>query len=180
MTVGISGAVVRRRDFITFLGGAVAGWPRIARAQRPTTPMVGFLGFGTASASANRVEAFREGLRELGYVEGKSINIEFRWAETADELRDRAAELVRMNVDVIFATSSTEVGAAQEVTKAIPIIFATHADPIGTGHVTSLPSPGGNITGLSVMQSDLTAKAHSPSSRRRPNSRWLPQPASWE
>jgi putative ABC transport system substrate-binding protein len=105
------------------------------------------------------VAALREGLRELGYVEGKNITIEFRWAETIDELRERAAELVRMNVDVIFATSSTEVGAAKEVTKAIPIVFATHADPIGTGHVTSLPRPGGNITGLSVMQSDLTAKA---------------------
>jgi putative ABC transport system substrate-binding protein len=159
MTAGILGAGVRRRDFITFLGGAVAAWPRAAWAQRSTPPVVGFLGFGTASASANRVEALREGLRELGYVEGKSINIEFRWAETADELRERAAELVRMNVDVIFATSSTEVGAAKEVTKAIPIVFATHADPVGTGHVTSLPRPGGNITGLSVMQSDLTAKA---------------------
>jgi len=159
MTAGISGAGVRRRDFITFLGGTVAAWPRTAWAQRSTPPVVGFLGFGTASASANRVDALREGLRELGYVEGKSINIEFRWAETADELRERAAELVRMNVDVIFATSSTEVGAAKEVTKAIPIVFATHADPVGTGHVTSLPRPGGNITGLSVMQSDLTAKA---------------------
>jgi putative ABC transport system substrate-binding protein len=119
----------------------------------------GFLGFGTASASANRVEALREGLRELGYVEGKNITIEFRWAETADELRERAAELVRMKVDVIFATSSTEVGAAKEVTKTIPVVFATHADPVGTGHVTSLPRPGGNITGMSVMQSDLTAKA---------------------
>ena len=79
----------------------------MAQAQRATTPVVGFLGFGTASASANRVEALREGLRELGYVEGKSITIEFRWAETAGELRERAAELVRMNVDVIFATSST-------------------------------------------------------------------------
>jgi putative ABC transport system substrate-binding protein len=150
---------VKRRDFITLLAGAAVLWPRMAWAQRTTPPVVGFLGFGTASASANRVAALREGLRELGYVEGKNITIEFRWAETIDELRERAAELVRMNVDVIFATSSTEVGAAKEVTKAIPIVFATHADPIGTGHVTSLPRPGGNITGLSVMQSDLTAKA---------------------
>jgi len=150
---------VKRRDFITLLAGAAVLWPRMAWAQRTTPPVVGFLGFGAASASANRVAALREGLRELGYIEGKSIAIEFRWAETADELRERAAELVRMNVDVIFATSSTEVGAAKEVTKVIPIVFATHADPIGTGHVTSLPRPGGNITGLSVMQSDLTAKA---------------------
>lgn len=158
MTAGISGAVVRRRDFIMVLGGAAA-WPRTAKAQKPASPTIGFLGFGTASASANRVDALRAGLHELGYVEGKNINIEFRWAETADELRERAAELVRMNVDVIFATSSTEVGAAREATTMIPIIFATHADPVGTGHVTSLPRPGGNITGLSVMQSDLTAKA---------------------
>jgi len=159
MAAGASGGFVKRRDFITLLAGAAVLWPRMAWAQRTTPPVVGFLGFGTASASANRVAALREGLRELGYVEGKNITIEFRWAETIDELRERAAELVRMNVDVIFATSSTEVGAAKEVTKAIPIVFATHADPIGTGHVTSLPRPGGNITGLSVMQSDLTAKA---------------------
>jgi len=159
MAAGVLGGFVKRRDFITLLAGAAVLWPRMAWAQRTTPPVVGFLGFGTASASANRVAALREGLRELGYVEGKNITIEFRWAETIDELRERAAELVRMNVDVIFATSSTEVGAAKEVTKAIPIVFATHADPIGTGHVTSLPRPGGNITGLSVMQSDLTAKA---------------------
>jgi putative ABC transport system substrate-binding protein len=149
MTAGISGAFLRRRDFITLVSGAAVAWPRMAWAQRSTPPVIGFLGFGAASASVNRVEALREGLRELGYVEGKTINIEFRWAETADELRERAAELVRMNVDVIFATSSTEVGAAKEVTKTIPIVFATHADPVGTGHVTSLPRPGGNITGMS-------------------------------
>jgi putative ABC transport system substrate-binding protein len=150
---------MKRREFITLLGGAAAAaWPRTARAQR-STPVIGFLGFGTAAASANRVEALRTGLRELGYVEGKTIAIEFRWAESPDELRERAAELVRMNVDVIFATSSTEVGAAREATKAIPIVFATHADPVGTGHVASLPRPGGNVTGLSVMQSDVTAKA---------------------
>ena len=149
---------MKRRDFIKTAAGSVAAWPLMAHAQQ-RAPVIGFLGFGNASASANRVGALREGLRELGYVEGKSITIEFRWAETTDELRERAAELARMNVDVIFATSSTEVGAAKEVTKAIPIVFATHADPVGTGHVVSLPRPGGNITGLSVMQSDLTAKA---------------------
>lgn len=141
------------------IGGAVVSWPRMAWAQRSTPPVIGFLGFGTASASANRVEALRAGLRELGYVEGKNIAIEFRWAETVDDLRKGAAELVGMNVDVIFGTSSTEVEAARQATKAIPIVFATHADPVGTGHVSSLPRPGGNITGLSVMQSDLTAKA---------------------
>jgi putative ABC transport system substrate-binding protein len=158
MTAGASEAVVRRREFITLLGAAVAAWPRTARAQR-STPVIGFLGFGTAAASANRVEALRAGLRELGYAEGKTITIEFRWAETADDLRKGAAELAGMNVDVIFGTSSTEVEAASQATKIIPIVFATHADPIGTGHVTSLRRPGGNITGLSVMQSDVSAKA---------------------
>ena len=98
-------------------------------------------------------------MHELGYVEGKSIIIEFGWAETVDQLHERAAELVRINVDVIFATSSTEVEAARHATKTIPIVFGTHADPVGTGHVASLPRPGGNITGLSVLQTDLTAKA---------------------
>ena len=120
---------------------------------------IGFLGFGTAATWANRIEALRAGLRDIGHVEGKTIVIEFRWAETANELRERAAELVRMKVDVIFAMSSTEVGAAREATKAIPIVFATHADPVGTGHVASLPRPGGNITGLSVLQTNVTAKA---------------------
>jgi ABC-type uncharacterized transport system substrate-binding protein len=119
---------------------------------------IGFLRFGPASASADRVEALRTGLRELGYVEGKNIVIEFRWAETVDQLSQRAAELVRMNVDVIFASSSTEVGPVRQVTKTIPIVFATHADPVGVGHVASLARPGGNITGLSMILTDLVAK----------------------
>ena len=88
-------------------------------------------------------------MRDLGYVEGKNIVIEFRWAETVDQLPELAAELVRMNVDVIFAPSSTQVEAARQATKTIPIVFATHADPVGVGHVASLARPGGNITGLS-------------------------------
>ena len=98
-------------------------------------------------------------MRELGYVEGKNIAIEFRWAETVEQLSEFAAELVRMNVDIIFATSSTEVGIVQRLTKTIPIVFATHADPIGVGHVASLARPGGNITGLSMLMTELTAKA---------------------
>jgi putative ABC transport system substrate-binding protein len=98
-------------------------------------------------------------LRELGYVEGKNIAIEFRWAETVEQLSELAAELVRMNVDIIFATSSTEVGIVRQLTKTIPIVFATHADPIGLGHVASLSRPGGNITGLSMLMTELTAKA---------------------
>jgi putative ABC transport system substrate-binding protein len=152
-------ACIRRREFITLLGGAAATWPLAARAQQPAKLVrIGYLGFGTASAWSTRVEAMRAGLRDLGYVEGKNIIIEFRWAETIDQLREFAAELVRMNVDVIFATASTEVEVARQATKAIPIVFATHADPVGVGHVVSLPRPGGNITGLTMVLTDLIAK----------------------
>jgi putative tryptophan/tyrosine transport system substrate-binding protein len=150
---------VNRRAFITLLGGAATVWPLAARAQQAgKVPQIGFLRFGPASASAGRVEALRAGLRQLGYVEGKNIVIEFRWAETVDQLPELAAELVRMNVDVIFAMSSTEVEPTRQATKTIPIVFATHADPVGLGHVASLPRPGGNITGLTVILTDLVAK----------------------
>jgi ABC-type uncharacterized transport system substrate-binding protein len=98
-------------------------------------------------------------LREHGYVKGRNIVIEFRWAETVDQLPELAADLVRMNVDVIFALASTETEAARQATKTIPIVFGSHADPVGLGHVASLARPGGNLTGLTVVQSDLTAKA---------------------
>jgi putative ABC transport system substrate-binding protein len=150
---------MQRREFITLLGGAAGAWPLAARAQqRATVPQIGYLGSGSQSAWANRVEAIRAGLRDLGYVEGKNIGIEFRWADSADRLREFAAELARMNVDVIFATSSTEVEPARQATKTIPIVFATHADPVGIGHVASLARPGGNITGLTMLLTDLAAK----------------------
>jgi putative ABC transport system substrate-binding protein len=150
---------MRRREFISLLGGAAAAWPLAARAQQVTkVPRIGFLGLAPASASASRVEALRAGLRDHGYVEGKDIVIEFRWAEGVEQLPELAAELVRMNVDVIFAPSSTETEAARQATKTIPIVFANHADPVGVGHVASLARPGGNITGLSVLLTDLVAK----------------------
>jgi len=150
---------MRRRKFITLLGSAAAAWPLAVRAQQPAkVPRIGFLGFGLASADADRIEALRTGLRDLGYVEGKNIVIEFRWTERIDQLPELAAELVRMNVDLIFAPSSTQVEAARQATKTIPIVFANHADPVGVGHVASLAHPGGNITGLSVLLTDLVAK----------------------
>jgi len=106
----------------------------------------------------DRVEALRAGLRDLGYLEGKNIVIDFRWAEVVDRLRELAAELVRENVDVIFATSSTEVEVARQATTTIPIVFSTHFDPVGIGHVSSLARPGGNITGLSAEATDLEGK----------------------
>ncbi|MGC1998012.1 MAG: ABC transporter substrate-binding protein [Pseudolabrys sp.] len=104
-------------------------------------------------------EALRAGLRDLGYLEGKNIVIDFRWAEVVDRLRELAAELVRENVDVIFATSSTEVEVARQATTTIPIVFSTHFDPVGTGHVSSLARPGGNITGLAALQTEFSGKA---------------------
>jgi putative tryptophan/tyrosine transport system substrate-binding protein len=149
---------VRRRAFITLLGGAAA-WPFAARAQQPAkVARIGHLDLGPASARARRVEALRGGLRDLGHVEGKDIVIEFRWAETVEQLPELAAELVHMNVDVIFAPSSTMVEAAHRATQTIPIVFSNHADPIGVGHVASLPRPGGNITGLSELATELTRR----------------------
>jgi putative tryptophan/tyrosine transport system substrate-binding protein len=149
---------MRRREFIMLLGGAAA-WPSATRGrQTDNVPKIGYLGFGPAANRVSQVEALRAGLRDLGYVEGKNIAIEFRWAKATDELPGLAAELVRMNVDVIFANSSTLVEAARQATKTIPIIFANHADPVGTGHVKSLARPGGNITGLSQVLTDLATK----------------------
>jgi putative ABC transport system substrate-binding protein len=149
---------MKRREFIRLVGVAV-GWPFAVSAQQPEKiAIIGYLDVGPASARVDRVEALRAGLRDLGYVEGKNIAIEFRWAERVEQLPDLAADLVRRNVDVIFAISSTMVEPARQATSTIPIVFATHADPVGIGHVTSLARPGGNITGLSMLLTDLVAK----------------------
>jgi len=136
-----------RRDFITLLGGAAVAGPLVARAQQPAKlPRIGFLGLAPASTFATRVEALRTGLRDLGYIEGNNIILEFRWAQTVDELPNLAAEFVRMRVAIIFAPVSTFVAPARQATSTIPIVFASHADPIGLGHVASLARPGGNVT----------------------------------
>src|SRR5712692_7347749 len=156
---GTGGGTMRRRELIEFAGTALFAWPLVARAQQKAQiARLGFLGFGTPAAATTRVEALRAGLRDLGYVEGKNLVIEFRWSRTVEQMHDAAAELARLKVDVIFASSSTEVEPARRATNTIHIVFATHADPVGIGHVSSLARPGGNITGLAVMQSDLTAK----------------------
>jgi putative ABC transport system substrate-binding protein len=149
---------MRRREVIAGLTGVFAGWPLAGAAQPTKVHRVGYLGFGTTTAWASRIEAMRAGLRDLGYMEGKNILIEFRFAETLDQLREFAAELARMKVDLIFATASTAVGAAREATTTIPIVFATHADPVGIGHVAGLPRPGGNATGLTMLLTEVTAK----------------------
>jgi putative tryptophan/tyrosine transport system substrate-binding protein len=131
---------------------------RGGQAKLPTIPRVGSLIFGPPAASASREEVLGAALRGLGYVEGKNIAMERMWAETVDELPGLAVELVRRNVNVIFAPSSTEVEAARQATHTIPIVFAFHADPVGVGHVVSLPRPGGNITGLTMLLTDLSGK----------------------
>src|SRR5262245_7390007 len=138
---------IGRREFIVTLGGAAA-WPFSARAQQSTkVARIGFLGLAPAAAWASPLEALRVRLRDLGYIEGKNLVIEWEWAENANQLSELAAQLVHMDVDLIFAYSSTEVEAARQATRTIPIVFAVHADPVGIGHVASLSRPGGNITG---------------------------------
>jgi putative tryptophan/tyrosine transport system substrate-binding protein len=149
-------ATMKRRDFITLLSGAAAAWPLASRAQQQgKIPRVGFLGL---AAEFSGVEALRAGLRDLGYSEGTTVLIEWRWAEKVDQLPELAAELVRMNVNVIVAPSSTFVEAARHVTASIPIVFVVHADPVGLGHVASLAQPSGNSTGLSMLLTELAAK----------------------
>jgi len=148
---------VKRRELIAFAGTGLLTWPLVARAAADIARL-GFLGLGNPAPVRGRVAALRAGLRDLGYVEGKNLVIEFRWSSTVDQLYEAAAELARMKVDVIFASSSTEVEPARRATRTIPIVFAVHADPVRIGHVSSLARPGGNITGLTVMQSDITAK----------------------
>jgi putative tryptophan/tyrosine transport system substrate-binding protein len=150
---------MRRRDFVTLLSGAAAVWSLAARAQQSAKVWrIGYLGFGPASSWTSEVEALRSGLGDLGYVEGKNIIIEFRWAERADQTFDLATQLVRKNVDVIFAPASTQVEPARKATNTIPIVFAQHADPVGLGDVASLSRPGGNITGLSMLLTELSVK----------------------
>jgi putative tryptophan/tyrosine transport system substrate-binding protein len=149
---------VRRREFILALGGAAA-WPRAARAQS-AMPLVGYLNSGAAKPMAGLVSAFREGLSEAGYVEGRNVAIEYRWAEGRSErLPELAAELVRRRVAVIVAVGgSAPAQAAKQATSTIPIVFVSGDDAIEAGLVSSLGQPGGNVTGISWLASSLEAK----------------------
>jgi ABC-type uncharacterized transport system substrate-binding protein len=151
---------VKRREFITFLGGVAAAWSFAARAQQSAKlPTIGFLGPTTPSSQSQHLAAFVQRLRELGWVEGRDVTIEVRWAEGRDERYAQIAnEFVRLKVDIILTHNTLPVLAAKQATSVIPIVFASAGDPVGTGIVASLGRPGGNMTGLSSQGTDTASK----------------------
>ena len=149
---------LKRREFITLFGGAAIAWPRVTRAQQPAMPVIGFLGASTPSNWAAWTTAFVQGLRELGWVEGRTVKIEYRWAEgQSQRYAEIAAEFARLKVDVILTVGSA-VPAAKQATATIPIVFALAVDPVASGLVASLAQPGGNVTGFSAQSIDLVGK----------------------
>jgi putative ABC transport system substrate-binding protein len=153
---------MKRREFITLLGGAAAAssntWPQAAEAQPGKLPTIGFLGTSTPASWSHWTAAFVQRLRDLGWIEGRTVAIEYRWAEGRDErYAEIAAEFVRLKVDVIVTTGAAGV-ATKQATSVIPIVLAIAADPVGDGLVASLARPGGNVTGLSNQQTDLAGK----------------------
>jgi putative ABC transport system substrate-binding protein len=149
---------MRRREFITLLGGAAASWPLAARAQQSAIPVIGYLGLAPASSAAFRMEALRAGLHDLGYDDGKNVVIDFHWAEGSDQLREFAADIVQRRVSAIVTSGNAATLAAKSATSAIPIVFAAADDPVRLGLVTSFNQPGGNMTGISMISGALGAK----------------------
>jgi ABC-type uncharacterized transport system substrate-binding protein len=150
---------IGRREFIALLGSGVTGWPIAARAQQAAMPVIGYLDGGSPETSAHIVAAFRKGLSESGYVEGRDVVIEYRWAEANyDRMPALAADLARRQVAVIVAMGTPSAFAAKAATTAIPIVFGGGVDPVQAGLVSSLSQPGGNVTGVTSMNAEIEAK----------------------
>jgi putative ABC transport system substrate-binding protein len=150
---------MKRRDFITLLGGAAAAWPIAAHAQQTGLPVIGYLNGASADLSEDRLRGFRQGLGDTGYVEGRNAAIEFRWANGQyDRLPAMAADLVRRNVAVIIATGVPVALAAKAATTTIPIVFSTAGDPVALGLIASLRRPGGNLTGVTNLSVEVGPK----------------------
>jgi putative ABC transport system substrate-binding protein len=152
------GGKMRRRELLTLLGGATATWPLLARAQQPRLPIIGYVNLG-AEASTAELAGFRKGLAEMGYVEGRNVAVEYRWAQNeSDRLPGLIADLIRRRVAVIVAPGNLSALAAKAATATIPVVFATGGDPVANGFVPSLNRPGGNLTGVTSLAVEVGPK----------------------